>query len=169
MLYTFLVLTIFPGVMIFAALTDMFTMKIPNRLSIVLVVGFLILAPFSGINLNQFGMHILAGVSMLGLGFLFYIAGWTGAGDIKLFSATALWFGFNSTLLTYSIMATLAGGVLILAMLIFSKFPLPEPLSKQKWLVRLHNLKDGAPYGIALSVGAILVFPSTFWIQGMAS
>lgn len=36
----FAVLALFPGLMVFAAVSDMLTMTIPNRVSVVLVLGF---------------------------------------------------------------------------------------------------------------------------------
>ena len=41
-------LCFFPGLMLFAGSMDLFTMTIPNKISIGLVVGFLIFAPLMG-------------------------------------------------------------------------------------------------------------------------
>ena len=38
------VLAIFPGLMLFAAVSDLLTMTIPNRVSLILVAGFFALA-----------------------------------------------------------------------------------------------------------------------------
>jgi prepilin peptidase CpaA len=34
-------------------------------------------------------------------------------------------------------------------------------LNGQGWLVRLHNPKEGVPYGIALAAAGLLVYPQT--------
>ena len=41
------------------------------------------------------------------------------------------------------------------------RYPLPPRLASQAWLDRLHNPKTGVPYGIALAIAAILVYPQT--------
>ena len=43
MIKDFLLLTIFPGTMAFAAATDLFTMTVPNRLALALVAFFFFL------------------------------------------------------------------------------------------------------------------------------
>jgi prepilin peptidase CpaA len=34
---------------------------------------------------------------------------------------------------------------------------------------RLHRKDGGVPYGIALAAAALVVYPETLWIQGIAS
>ena len=44
------------------------------------------------------------------------------------------------------------------------KFKLPDLLASQSWIARLHNAKTGIPYGIALALGGLAVYPETqFW------
>ena len=58
----------------------------------------------------------------------------------------------------------LAGGALTLAILFARRLPLPPLLSSQAWIARLHNAKTGIPYGIALALGGLAVYPQTqFW------
>jgi prepilin peptidase CpaA len=41
---------------------------------------------------------------------------------------------------------------------------LPQALASQTWIARLHNAKSGIPYGIALALGGMVVYPETqFW------
>ena len=77
--------------------------------------------------------------------------------------SVALWFGF-SFLVSFLLYASLIGGVLTLAMLQFRHFPLPGFLSTQEWLRRLHDKKSGIPYGIALAIGALMIYPQTGWM-----
>jgi prepilin peptidase CpaA len=35
----------------------------------------------------------------------------------------------------------------------------------QAWLLRLHHKETGIPYGIALALGALMVYPETPWIK----
>ncbi len=158
------VLIIFPGAMALAAATDLFTMTIPNKISIFLVAAFFVLAPFSGFSLEDIAMHVVAGLAMLALCIAFFAKGWIGGGDAKIFAAASLWFGFEH-LMEYAMLAALAGGALTLGLLFVRRFPLPAFLARQDWLARLHDVKSGIPYGIALGAAALIVYPTTPWMQ----
>ena len=119
-------LLIFPTVMAFAASSDLFTMTISNRISLILTAGFFALALGTGMPLVEIGNHVAAGALVLALAFFFFIRRWVGGGDAKLAAATALWFGFDH-LVVYLAYAGLAGGVLTLLLLQFRKLPLPAP------------------------------------------
>lgn len=166
-MYELAILTIFPAAVILAAFTDLFTMTIPNRISLVLVGAFLALAPFSGITLTQFGWHVAAGLLVLAVTFALFIAGIIGGGDAKLVSAVALWVGMEQ-LLPYLLIASIFGGALTLGLLTFRKMPLPLSLNKLGWLTRLHAPKGKVPYGIALAAGALWIYPETMWFAGLA-
>lgn len=162
------VLLIFPGAMAFAAAMDLFTMTIPNRISLVLVAGFFCLAPFSGMDLQTAALHVGAGVTMLVLGFACFSMGWIGGGDAKLFAATSLWFGFSITLLNYIAMATILGGVLTFVILSVRGRPLPAVLSGESWAERIYRADSGVPYGLALAAGALMAYPESIWMTALA-
>jgi prepilin peptidase CpaA len=44
---------------------------------------------------------------------------------------------------------------------------LPYALASQPWLQRLHDSHSGIPYGIALAIGALMVYPETDWIKAV--
>jgi len=157
-------LLLFPAMMAFAASTDLFTMTISNRVSLVLAAGFLVLAALDGMPLVEIGSHLAAGFVVLAVCFVFFSPGWIGGGDAKLAAATALWLGWGH-LYEYLLYASLLGGVLTLGILEFRKRALPPALARQPWLVRLHEPAGGVPYGIALAAAALLVYPSTVWMQ----
>jgi prepilin peptidase CpaA len=160
MLKDVLLLTLFPAAMALAAATDLFTFTVPNRIAIALVAGFLVVAPMVGFGWYEIGLHALAGLGALALGFGLFALGWIGGGDAKLFAATALWLG-PETLLSYGVTTAIIGGVMTLALLFWRNLPLPGALTAQGWLVRLHDAKQGVPYGIALAAGGLLVYPET--------
>jgi prepilin peptidase CpaA len=159
-------LILFPAVMAVAASSDLLTMTISNRISIVLAVGFFALAAMSGTSLPDVLSHVGAAALVLAVTFVFFIRGWIGGGDAKLAAATALWFGFDY-LLNYLVYASLLGGALTLLLLQFRTVPLPQVLARQVWLQRLHQKDGGVPYGIALAVGALLVYPETPWMKAV--
>ena len=119
--------------MAFAASSDLLTMTISNRLSLVLAGGFFLLAVATGMSAPAIGMHLGAAALVLTVAFVFFTQGWIGGGDAKLAAATALWFGFDH-LLDYLLYASLFGGALTLLLLQFRKLPLPGALARQAWV-----------------------------------
>lgn len=159
-------LTLFPALMAFAASTDLFTMTISNRVSLLLVAGFMLLAPLSGMGSYEFLSHLGAGATVLTIAFACFAFGWIGGGDAKVAAAAGLWFGFHD-LLEYLLYASVFGGALTFLLLGFRRIPLPYQLRGQTWLLRLHHEDSGVPYGIALALGALMVYPQTQWITAV--
>jgi prepilin peptidase CpaA len=159
-------LLLFPALMAFAAASDLFTMTISNRVSLALAAGFLVLAPMSGMSPYDMLMHAGAGTAVLVVGFGCFAMGWVGGGDAKVAATAALWFGF-SHLLNYLLYASLFGGALTLLLLQFRQWPLPYAFVGQPWLLKLHAKDSGIPYGIALAIGALTVYPETDWIKAV--
>jgi prepilin peptidase CpaA len=159
-------LLLFPALMAFAAASDLFTMTISNRVSLALVGGFLGLAVLGGMGLHDILAHVAAGAAVLVLAFGCFAFGWIGGGDAKVAAGAALWFGF-AHLLDYLLYASLFGGALTLLLLQFRQWPLPWSLGGQAWLLRLHNRETGIPYGIALAIGALMIYPDTDWIRAV--
>jgi prepilin peptidase CpaA len=159
-------LLMFPALMAFAAASDLFTMTISNRVSLALAAGFLLLAAFSGMGPTEILTHAGAGAVVLVVAFLCFAMGWIGGGDAKVAAAAALWFGF-AHLMNYLLYASLFGGALTLLLLQFRQWPLPYPLASQAWLLRLHAKESGIPYGIALAIGALMIYPETDWVKAI--
>lgn len=157
-------LLLFPALMAFAASSDLFTMTISNRVTLILMAGFFALALYSGMDLHAVLWHVAAALAVLAVTFVFFARGWIGGGDAKLAAATALWLGFDH-LMAYALYASIFGGILTLAMIRFRLMPLPETLAEQDWVKRLHKLDGGVPYGIALAAAALLIYPDTAWMQ----
>ena len=156
-------LTLFPAMMAFAASSDLFTMTIANRVSLILIGGFVLLAIMTGMSATDALLHVGAGASVLVVAFALFSFGWIGGGDAKLAAATALWFGFNH-LFDYLIYSSILGGALTLLLIQFRMFPLPQVLAGRDWIERLHRRGGGIPYGIALAAAALLVYPHTEWM-----
>src|SRR5580704_14452413 len=159
-------LLLFPALMAFAAASDLFTMTISNRVSLALALGFLALALLSGMGFYDLLSHIGAGAAVLVAAFACFAMGWVGGGDAKVAAAAALWFGF-AQLFNYLIYASLFGGALTLLLLQFRQWPLPYPFASQAWLLKLHAKESGIPYGIALAIGALMIYPETEWIRAV--
>jgi len=84
---------VFSAILIVAAIGDLRTRRIPNRLVAVLaVLGIAYsVARAPGIpGLSQAGGGLLAGLACW---LPFYLMGWLGAGDVKLYAAAGAWLG----------------------------------------------------------------------------
>jgi prepilin peptidase CpaA len=155
-----LIVTIFPAAMAVSAATDFLSRTVPNWISLLLIAGFAVLAPLVGLGWTDIGLHVALAAAALVVTFTMFSFGWIGGGDAKLFAATCLWMGPELTLI-YAIYAALIGGVLSLIILGLRSVPLPAVLHSQGWLTRLHDAKEGVPYGIALAAAGLLVYPDT--------
>jgi prepilin peptidase CpaA len=159
-------LLVFPFLVILAGASDLLTMTIPNRISLLLAGGFAACAFLLGLPLPVLVGHLASGALVLIVGFGMFAAGWIGGGDAKLAAAAALWLGFGS-LLDFVLAASLAGGVLTLLILTFRRIPLPAFALGWAWTTRLHDRRKGIPYGIALAAAALFIYPSSpVWRTG---
>jgi prepilin peptidase CpaA len=159
-------LSLFPALMAFAAASDLLTMTISNRVSLALAAGFLVVALASGMGLSDILLHVGAGAAVLTVAFACFAMGWVGGGDAKVAASAALWFGF-ADLMNYLVYASMFGGALTLLLLQFRQWPIPYALAGQTWLLRLHAKESGIPYGIALALGALTIYPETEWVQAI--
>ena len=159
-------LTLFPAMMAFAASSDLLTMTIANRVSLVLIGGFALLAVLSGLSGAELLSHVGAAAAVLAVAFVCFACGWIGGGDAKLAAATALWLGL-SHLFDYLVYASILGGALTLLIIQFRTLPLPRVLVGKEWAERLHRQGGGVPYGIALAAAALLVYPQTEWMTAL--
>jgi prepilin peptidase CpaA len=166
MLFDLARLVFFPALMAFAAASDLFTMTISNRVSLLLVAGFVILAVAGGMTTTEFAWHLAAAGTLLSATFAMFAMGWIGGGDAKLAATIALWLGFDQ-LLIFLIYASVFGGALTLFIIQFRIWPLPYALGSQPWIQRLHGQDNGVPYGIALAMGAMMVYPDTIWMRAV--
>jgi prepilin peptidase CpaA len=155
------ILVIFPFAMANAAVSDLMSMTISNRISIILVAAFLVLAPLTGMPLTEIGLHVAAMLIVLTVSFALFAAGAMGGGDAKLMSATALWFGLSMNLAIYFIAASFLGGILTLMILKFRSSNVTVYTGSVDFLHRMADPKEKIPYGIALGTAGLLLYPET--------
>ena len=161
-------LLLFPAGMALAAASDLLTMKISNRLVLLLVAAFFGLALALQLPLEMLALHMACALVVLAAGITFFALGWMGGGDAKLAAATALWLGFGLTL-PYLLYAAVLGGALTLAILGLRRLPLMPILARDDWLERLHNPKSGVPYGIALAIAGLMTYSGSTIFQRLAA
>jgi prepilin peptidase CpaA len=158
------ILVIFPLCLAMAACSDLLTMTIPNRLSVLLIVSFLLIAPLAGLSLSAFLLHLSAGAVVFVACFALFALGIMGGGDAKILTASAIWFGFNESLVAFLSWVSVFGGVLSIIILMMRSqhnlilsygIPMPETM--------LHKKK--VPYGIAIGAAAFVAYPSSPLVQ----
>lgn len=155
------ILVIFPFCMAYAAVSDLLSMTIANRVSATLIVSFLILAPLTGMHWQDIAMHLAAGIVILGITFVLFSLGTMGGGDAKLLAATGLWFGFGIPLVEYLVIAAMIGGLLTIAILMFRGSALAVYGGQVGFLRKIGSQEEGIPYGIALGIAGLFAFPAS--------
>jgi len=159
-----LILSVFPFLLVFAAVSDLVTMTISNRISILLSIAFVVLALLLNLSFTVIAAHFGAAALVLSVGFACFAFGWIGGGDAKLAAAISLWFGFDHTL-EFAFVSAMLGGLLTLVIVLARNTNLSVCAHKIEWLERFLSGRNGVPYGIALSAAALAIYPQTFWIK----
>ncbi|QRM53782.1 prepilin peptidase [Sinorhizobium sp. BG8] len=154
------IFVVFPLCLAIAALSDMFTMTIPNRVSAILLASFVLVAPMAGLGLTEIGLHLAAGFLVFAVCFALFAMNVMGGGDAKLLTASAVWFGMNFSLVSFLIQVAYLGGILTLVLVMMrsksnsilaSGLPVPDHLLVAKKV----------PYGIAIGIAGFLAYPSS--------
>ena len=154
-------LTFFPSLMAYSALSDLFTMTIANRISILLVAGFLALAAVTGMPVAEIGIdHLACGAAILVLTFTLFAFGWIGGGDAKLAAAIAVWIGW-AHLFDYGLLTSVLGAGLTILILRLRKTTIFPTWRDTPWIARLLDPLNGVPYGIALAAAGLILYPDT--------
>lgn len=166
------IFVVFPFCMAFAAVSDMMSMTIANRVSLLLVAAFAVLAPLTGMSWAEYGLHFAAMAAVLAVTFGLFAIGGMGGGDAKLMAATALWMGLEPTLVVYLVMSAVFGGGLTLLILLYRSSPFADITVNNVMLRHFADRKVGIPYGIALGLGGLTAYmqsPLMLWALGRLS
>ena len=150
--FTEILLGILAILLVYAAVVDVRTFTISNRLNL----GIALMAPLFWLSVGlplwpdaAIQVAVAAGVFAL-LAIAFY-AGMMGGGDVKLAAALALWFA-PATTVVFLVYMSIGGGVLTLVVLILHRM-------KKK------TGKPEVPYGVAIAFGALAILIQRFLNQ----
>jgi prepilin peptidase CpaA len=150
--FTDLLLLALAATLVVAAVIDVRTFTISNRLNLAVAAG----APlyWLSIALNPWpGMAIqlaAGGIVFVLLAGAFY-AGMMGGGDVKLAAALALWFSPAGTV-KFLVLMSLAGGVLTVVVLAWHRAQRREG-------------RPEIPYGVAIAFGGLAILTQRFLNQ----
>jgi prepilin peptidase CpaA len=162
----YLSVSFFPAMMIIAGIGDALSLRIPNLLNQIIFASFFPIAWAAGMPLEVFGLHFLTCIVLLILGFLFFSANVIGGGDAKLLAAAGIWFGPVQAA-PFLVQSVIAGGVLALIVVIWTRISLSWEIHEGPFSSKVASLRPQIPYGYAFAIGAILVFPETWWVVSL--
>jgi prepilin peptidase CpaA len=155
-----LLIAVFAGLVVIAAVRDLTTYTIPNWISGALAAAFVPAALACGANWPTIGLSALIGVGMLVVGIVLFALRWIGGGDAKLMAAASMWLGLQG-LAPFVLYTGLAGGGLALMLLAArSSWLRPFAAIGPGWVDRLATPGGATPYGVAIAVGALAAFPA---------
>lgn len=159
-MYAAIIFVIPPICFVMAALTDFLEMTIPNRIPVILLSAFFLVAPFSGLTLGEFGWHVAAAGLVFAACFGLFALNVMGGGDAKLLSAAAIWFGFNHSLFEFLAYTGYLGGVLtIMVMLVRANWAKFATLGVK--LPKTLMVANKIPYAIAIGAAGLIAYPQS--------
>ena len=150
--FTDLLLLVLAATLVAAAVIDVRTFTISNRLTLAVALG----APFywMSVALSPWpGMAVqlaAGGIVFLLFAGAFY-AGMMGGGDVKLAAGLALWFSPFATF-KFLVLTSIAGGVLTLVVLAWHH-------------ARKREGRPEIPYGVAIAFGGLAILAQRFLNQ----
>ena len=161
---SFVLIAVFPAIVIVAALRDATTMTIPNGLCLTGLLAFAPVAMLAHMQFNAIGLSAGVCISCLVAGMAMFAVRWIGGGDAKLLAVCGLWMGWP-LLMTFLFWTAVAGGGLAIGLLIVRKLARSDGSQFAKrsgpaWLTRLLQPDGDIPYGVAIAVGAITAYPT---------
>lgn len=157
---TLILLAVMPALVIAGALKDLTSMKIPNWISGLLILGFVPAALAVGLSpmaiAVHFGTALVALLIMMGL----FALRWVGGGDAKLFASACLWLGVSGSGV-FLLWTAIAGGLLSLFLLLARGWLRPHVSGAPGWVGQLMEPKGDMPYGVAIAAGALMAYPAS--------
>jgi prepilin peptidase CpaA len=159
-----LALALFPAALILAALRDVTSYTIPNRISLALLAAFVPVALLAGMSPPAIGASAMVGVAMLGAGVGMFALRWIGGGDAKVIAVGALWLGWPAVM-PFAVWTALAGGGLAVILMCGRRLGQPIVARGPPWVGRLLTPGGDVPYGLAICFGALMAYPASPIVQ----
>ena len=151
-LFTEILLGILALLLVVAAVIDVRTFTISNKLNLTVAL----LAPLYWWSAHlplwpDIGLQVAVAACVFALLAGAFYAGMMGGGDVKLAAALALWFSIKSTF-QFLIYMSIAGGLLTLVVMVLHRM-------KKK------PGKPEIPYGVAIALGGLIILIQRFLNQ----
>lgn len=141
-----------------AALTDLRSYRIPNRISLAIAAGYPIFAITGGADWRS---GLLAGAIVFAIGVFLYSRDLMGGGDVKLLAAVSLWAG-TDLVLPMVVIITMTGGIMSLFEWIrtggFNRFLARHiPTMDDTLVMTVTRERAVVPYAAAILAGVLYV------------
>lgn len=147
----------FAALVLAAAVCDVATMEIPNRISVAIIALAPIAALLGAMSWPELGARLAFGAAVFLAAFAAFNFNLMGGGDAKLITAIAVFVGAGAFIPFLMAMAV-AGGALAALVLVARKIFTPES-ARWAFARRLLDPARGAPYAVAIAAGAAFVLP----------
>lgn len=141
-----------------AAVSDVIRYRIPNLLVLALAIVFV---TWAGVHYAETAWlsHLGAALVCLAGGFVLYLLGQMGAGDVKLLTVVALWAGLGGLVALLLFMSL--SGLLVLPLILLARWLVQKAQARNLWkpqwtLPRVLTKREGVPYGVAIALGALV-------------
>lgn len=150
--FTEILLLVLALILVVAAVIDVRTFTISNRLNLAVAL----LAPIYWWSVAlplwpDAALQIAAAAGVFALLAVAFSIGMMGGGDVKLAGALALWFSPGATL-RFLVYMSIAGGLLTLVVLVLHR-------------LRSKEGKPEVPYGVAIAIGGLAILAQRFLNQ----
>ncbi len=150
--FTELLLGLLAVLLVVAAVIDVRTFTISNKLNLTVAL----LAPIYWLSVSlpiwpHAAIQLALGAGVFALLAAAFFAGMMGGGDVKLAAALALWFSPASTV-KFLVLMSIAGGVLTLFVVALHK-------------LRAREGRPEIPYGVAIAFGGLAILTQRFLNQ----
>ena len=156
-----------------AAFFDTVYMRIPNILSILLLLLFVVAIGVSPGGIEWLG-HSITGTAVFAVGAICFYLGYWGGGDVKLYAAGALWMG-PDLILPFLVWVSLLAGLVALLLLGLRRIARLRTVARgggmgtslAPGLPRVLMADAGVPLGLPLAAAAILLsdrISPAFWL-----
>jgi prepilin peptidase CpaA len=146
--FTELLLLALAAILVVAAVIDVRTFTISNRLNLAVAL----LAPLYWLavplSLSEIPLQLAAAAIVFLLFAAAFYAGMMGGGDVKLAAALSLWFPPGLTV-KFIVLMSLAGGILTLGLLLWHR-------------ARQREGRPQVPYGVAIAFGALAILAQPY-------
>ena len=150
---------LYAGILAWIAVSDLRSFRIPNAANALLFLLFFPVALLLPQEVNWL-QHGGAALLIFAVMVAAWCLGWMGAGDVKMFTALALWAGLPY-LMTMMFTIALAGGLLAVLVVLLKHMaprfcPTITDVSTEVVWPKFLNNRPKMPYGAAISFGALL-------------
>jgi prepilin peptidase CpaA len=150
--FTELLLATLAALLVIAAVVDVRTFTISNKLNLAVAAMAPLYWVAAGLPLwPGAAVQLAAGAAVFALFALAFVSGMMGGGDVKLAAALALWFPPAATV-KFLVLMSVAGGVLTIIV-----------LALHRW--RRGEGRPKVPYGVAIAVGGLAVLAQRYLNQ----